>query len=81
LLAGLGSFDGPKYRAGGGCLLHIEDDSDVTKVIAEVAHKKLSMEMATALEEARKELYADRYDLALLDLTCRMGKVMGCYRI
>ena len=62
-------------------MLHIEDDSDIAKVFAEVARKKFSMEMATILKEARKERYAYRYDLALLDLTCRMGKVMGCYRI
>ena len=62
-------------------MLHIEDDSDIAKVIAEVARKKFSMEMATILKEARKELYADRYDLALLDLTCRMGKARSCYRI
>ncbi|MDE0781496.1 MAG: hypothetical protein OSB67_12225 [Alphaproteobacteria bacterium] len=70
-----------KYCASGGRLLHIEDDSDIAKVIAVVAHEKFSMEMTTVLKEARKELYADRYDLVLLDLTCRMGKARSCCRI
>lgn len=49
-------------------LLHIEDDSDLSNIIAKMLQNEVKMKSASTLNEARKLLKSDRFDLVLLDL-------------
>lgn len=49
-------------------LLHIEDDSDLSKVIAKMLHDEVEMKSASTLHEAKKFLDSEKFDIVLLDL-------------
>lgn len=69
LLAALDGFRKPE----GACLLHIEDDADVRSVVAAILGDDVRIVAATTLGEARQQLKARHFDLAILDLGLRDG--------
>jgi PAS domain S-box-containing protein len=54
-------------------VLHIEDDPDLQKVVAAVVGSTAEVTAAGSLEEARRRLVADRFDLVILDLVLPDG--------
>jgi PAS domain S-box-containing protein len=54
-------------------VLHIEDDMDLHKVIRAMSGHRYSYNSATHLQEARKLLGNERFDLVILDLTLPDG--------
>jgi PAS domain S-box-containing protein len=65
LLADLQSVGGAGIRAR---ILHVEDDADVCRVVATIAHEVADFEAAGTVAEARTRLAREKFDLVLLDL-------------
>lgn len=49
-------------------ILHVEDDPDIQQVVAAIGNDAATFQFAGTLEEARKALREDPFDLVLLDL-------------
>jgi DNA-binding response OmpR family regulator len=49
-------------------ILHVEDDLDIQRIVAEVARDFANFKFAATLDEARALLQEQRFDLVLLDL-------------
>ena len=65
LLADLWSVQGAGMRPR---ILHVEDDADVCRVVATIAHDVADFEAAGSVAEARTRLAREKFDLVLLDL-------------
>lgn len=49
------------------CILHVEDDPDIVRVVAGILHDVADLTGAATLEEARQHLEQQRFDLIILD--------------
>jgi len=49
-------------------ILHVEDDTDVLRVVAAVLGRAAEVETATTLQEARHKLTESRFDLVIIDI-------------
>jgi PAS domain S-box-containing protein len=54
-------------------ILHVEDDSDLQKVVAAIVNGDAAMEQAANLEEAQRWLVREHFDLVILDLALPDG--------
>lgn len=54
-------------------ILHVEDDADLQKVVAAIVDRDAALEQAANLEEARRWLVRERFDLVILDLALPDG--------
>lgn len=54
-------------------ILHVEDDPDLPQVVAAIVGRDAEVESAGNLEEARRRLAGERFDLVLLDLALPDG--------
>jgi len=57
----------------GARILHVEDDADLRSVVAAIVGTDAAVESAGDLEEARRKLAGDHFDLVLLDLALPDG--------
>ncbi len=55
-------------KSGKPCVLHVEDDLDIQRIVAEIAGDFAHFEFAATLDQARARLREQRFDLVLLDL-------------
>lgn len=49
-------------------ILHVEDDPDILQVVAIILHKEAQVSYAFTLEEAKRKLKEETFDLVILDL-------------
>lgn len=49
-------------------ILHVEDDSDVLRVVAAVLGRAAVVETATSLQKAQEKLAAEHFDLVIIDI-------------
>ncbi len=54
-------------------ILHVEDDTDIRRIVQGVVERIAKYEAASSLAEARKYLATGRYDLVILDVTLEDG--------
>ncbi len=55
-------------KSGKPCVLHVEDDPDIQRIVAAIAADFAHFEFAATLDQARARLREQRFDLVLLDL-------------
>lgn len=65
-----------RLRTGKPSLLHIEDDSDLKKIVAKMLEKEVQLKAASTLNEAEDILSKENFDLVLLDLILPDGSGM-----
>ncbi|WP_342238799.1 response regulator [Inquilinus sp. OTU3971] len=59
---------GLRSRSGRACILHVEDDDDVIKVVGAIVRDEAEIVPARSLQEGRAKLAQRRFDLVIIDV-------------